>query len=333
MNILEVLLKDADKYKKYNEFNNVDLPDDYEDLFSEALNAEANDSKIKDLCGKLVGNLKIILQSKNIKGYDATEQCGYLHFWLYNELSKIFRDNKGKTNTQDKISNIFTGWSNFNTKFSNNTCSGRFSFGDSIDKWIEGKLFHDYIKNFDYISNTQAFKDKKCEAYNKYINHINTLYEKFKDKSYYSSSIYRYLHSYTSDKYDPATLISKLECKNEESAMDSSSQQPASEGGTMEQADSVPELQRKDAQSDNPFIYSNSSSILGSSFSLIGIFILFFSTYKFTPLGPWIYGKILKSEKIQNNIDNVTNELLDNNSEYMDMNPHSRTFHVAYNPR
>ncbi|SBT01237.1 PIR Superfamily Protein [Plasmodium ovale curtisi] len=299
------LLKDSDEYKKYVEFNNIDSPDGYEDSFSEALNSESGDSKIKDLCGKLAGNLKIIFQSKNITGYNTSEQCGYLHFWLYYELSKIFRDNKGQTNTQDTISNIFAGWSNFNKKISNNTCSGRFSFDDSMDKWIEGKLFHDYFKNFDYISNTEAFKDKKCEAYNKYINHINTLYKNFKDKSYYSSSIYRYLSSYTSDKYDPASI---------------------------EEGNSVSLIQQEDAQRDDPSD-SNSSSIVGTSISLIGMLIMFFSAYKFTPLGPWIYGKILKSEKIQDNIDNVTNKLLDNKSEYMDINPHSRTFHVAYNPR
>ncbi|SBT84323.1 PIR protein [Plasmodium ovale] len=324
------LLKDSDEYKKYVEFNNIDSPDGYEDSFSEALNSESGDSKIKDLCGKLAGNLKIIFQSKNITGYNTSEQCGYLHFWLYYELSKIFRDNKGQTNTQDTISNIFAGWSNFNKKISNNTCSGRFSFDDSMDKWIEGKLFHDYFKNFDYISNTEAFKDKKCEAYNKYINHINTLYKNFKDKSYYSSSIYRYLRSYTNDKYNPAKLISKLECKNDKQTMDSHTHQYANLGRAMEQADSVSELQRDDAQSGIPSTDSNSSSIVGSSVSLIGMFILFFTTYKFTPLGSWIYGKITKKEKIQNNIELLTNELLENHSEYIDINDNNSTFHVAY---
>ncbi|SBS93516.1 PIR Superfamily Protein [Plasmodium ovale curtisi] len=328
----EVLLKDADKYKKYNEFNNVVFPNDYEDLFSEALNAEPNDSKIKDLCGKLAGNLKIILQSKNITGYNTSEQCGYLHFWLYYELSKIFRDNKVQANTQDTISNIFTGWNNFNTKNSNYSCSGRFSLGVSMDKWINGKLLHDYFKNFDYIKTTYGFNNNKCDEFTKYINYINTLYKNCEDESYYSYDIRRYFPTNIRDKYNPAILISESKCKNEESSMDSSSQQSASERGTMEQADYVPELQLKDAQSDSPFIYSNSSSILGSSFSLIGMLILFFSAYKFTPLGPWIYGKILKSEKIQNNIDNVTNALLDNNSEYMDINPNRSPFHVAYNP-
>ncbi|SBT57069.1 PIR Superfamily Protein [Plasmodium ovale wallikeri] len=328
----EVLLEDADKYKKYNEFNTVHIPDDYEDSFSEALYAVSYDSKIKNLCGKLAGSLEIISQSKVITGYDTSEQCGYLHFWLYYELSKIFRDNNEQTNTQVTIRNIFTGWSDFNKKISNYTCSARFSDGVSMDKWIKGKLLHDYFKNFDYISNAQAFKDKKCEAYNKYINHINTLYKNFKDKSYFSYNIYRYLRSYTSDKYDPAKLISKLECKNDKPTTDSLPHESAPFGVKIEQADSATELQREDTQSGISSTDSNSSSIVGSSVSLIGMFILFFSAYRFTPLGPWIYGKILKSEKIQNNIDNVTNALLDNNSEYMDINPNSSSFHVAYNP-
>ncbi|SBT00183.1 PIR Superfamily Protein [Plasmodium ovale curtisi] len=304
MEYADDLLKDFEEYKKYNEFNDVTPSSVYENSFSEALSVETRNNKINELCGKLAGNLEKILQSKGAAGYNTYEQCGYLHFWLYNELSKIFKGNKAEIEIQDIISNVFSGWKNFNDHISNNTCSGRFSPNVKLENWIEGKLLHDYFKNFNYLSNTQDFKDNKCEQYRKYIHHISTLYEKHKTE-YYDTDISRYLSDYSSDNYDPIKLISELRCENEKSVM----------------------AAQRDGSSD-----SNSSSILGTSISLIGIFVLFFTTHKFTPLGSWMYGKIWKKEKIQNNIDNVTNSLLDNHSEYIDINNDSSTFNVAYNP-
>ncbi|SBS93511.1 PIR Superfamily Protein [Plasmodium ovale curtisi] len=326
MEYADELLKDFNEFKKYNEFNNVDIPNDYENSFSEALKIEPSNNTIKGLCGKIAGNLKKISQSKESKK-ENDEICGYLNFWLYDNIDRNF---KGYGNVEYITQEILSGAINFNNSISNKNCSIRFSVDDKLKNWIEGKILLDYFKNFAYINNTQAFKDNKCEAYNNYISHINTLYKNFKDIYYYSYNICRYLISYISDKYNPAKLISRLECKNDKPTMNSHIHQSADLGGTMEQADYVPGLEREDEQSGITSNHSNSSSIVGSSVSLIGMFILFFTTYEFTPLGSWIYGKISKKEKIQNNIELLTNELLENHSEYRDINDNNSTFHVTY---
>ncbi|SBS94337.1 PIR protein [Plasmodium ovale] len=325
MEYADELLKDSNEYKKYIEFNNIVSPDGYEDSFNEALKIEPMNNTIKDLCGKLAGNLKKISQSTESKRKND-EICGYLHFWLYDNISRNFKDNG---NVENITQEILLGAINFNRIISNMKCSVRYSFDINLEKWIEGKLLHDYFKNFGYIKTTYGFNDNKCKEYAEYINHINTLYKKNKNQYHYNE-ISRYLWNYTSEKYDPFKLISELKCDNEKLAMDLRSHQSAKLGGTMEQADSLPELQREDAQSGITSTDSNSSSIVGSSVSLIGMFILFFTTYKFTPLGSWIYGKISKKEKIQNNIELLTNELLENHSEYIDINDNNSTFHVAY---
>ncbi|SBT57067.1 PIR Superfamily Protein [Plasmodium ovale wallikeri] len=326
MEYADELLKDSDGYKKYTEFNNIDSPDGYENSFSEAFKIEPRNNTIKGICGKIAGILKEISHSTESKEKNE-EICGYLHFWLYDNINRNFKDND---NVDIITQKIFLGAINFNSTLSNENCSIRFSPDDKLKNWVEGKLLYDYFKNFAYINNTHAFRDNKCEAYNNYISHINTLYKNCEDESYYSYDIRRHLLSYISDKYDPAKLISKLECENEKPAMDSDPHQSASLGETMEQAGSAPELLREEAQSGISSADSNSSSIVGSSVSLIGMFILFFSAYKFTPLGSWIYGKISKKEKIRNNIELLTNELLGNHSEYIDINDNNSTLHVAY---
>ncbi|SBT00125.1 PIR Superfamily Protein [Plasmodium ovale curtisi] len=330
MEYADDLLKESDEYKKYNEFNNVNIPNDYEISFNDALNIEPSDNTIKDICGRLAGNLKRILNSKDNMGYNTAEECGYLHFWFYDQLDKISRNKREQTNIQNLFSPIFGGWRNFNRKISNNNCSGRYFYYVSLDMWIEGKILHDYFKNYDYISNTQNFNDRKCEKYTKYISHVNTLYKKHKD-GYYDHIISRYLSRYTSDKYDPQKLLSKMKCENAEPAMLLHPHQPPHYGVGMERDNPVSELQTEDVQSDSLSVNSKSSTIVGASISLIGMFVLFFTAYKFTPLGSLINGKISKKGKIQDSENHFTNALLGNNAEYVNISEHNSTFHVAYN--
>ncbi|SBT58072.1 PIR Superfamily Protein [Plasmodium ovale wallikeri] len=326
----EDLLKESGAYRKYNELNNVNIPNDYEISFNDALRIEPSNNAIKDICGRIAGNLIKIFHSKDNMGYNTDEECGYLHFWLYDKLEKISRNKRDQTNIEDLFSSIFAGWRNFNMKISNNTCSGRYFDYISLDMWVEGKILHDYFKNYDYISNTQNFNDRKCEKYTEYISHVNTLYKKH-IKEYYDHIISRYLSIYTNDEYDPQKLLSKIKCENEESDMLLHPHQSPHARVGMERDNTVSELQTEDVQGDSPSVDSKSSTIVGTSISLIGMFGLLFTGYKFTPLGSLIYGKISKKGKIQDNENHFTNALLGNNAEYAHINENNSTFHVAYN--
>ncbi|SBT55298.1 PIR Superfamily Protein [Plasmodium ovale wallikeri] len=327
MEYADYLLKDSEVYKKYNEFNDVIPLSDYESSFSEALNIEPNNSIIKDICGKLAENLKKISRSKE-NATQKQESCGFLHFWLYDNIKKNLQ---AYTNIENIAEEIVLGSKYFNNAISNESCSIRYNSDITLEKWIEGKHLHDYLKNFNYLSKTQDFKDNKCEEYKKYISYIKNIYRNYKNEYYYRYDISQYLPSYSTEIYDPAKLISGLHCENKKPIMDLHHHESATARGITEIGHSESNLQQEGNQSDSPSD-SNSSSIAGSSVSLIGIFVLFFTTYKFTPLGSWIYGRIWKKEKIQNNMDNVTNSLLDNHSEYIDINHNSSTFNIAYNP-
>ncbi|SBT55143.1 PIR Superfamily Protein [Plasmodium ovale wallikeri] len=323
-----VLLNDSDAYKKYEEFDKVTFPDNYVDSFNEALSMEHDIDKIKELCGKLAGNLKKISKSKESQ-IKNDESCGYLHFWLYHKIYSYFKDNPKIRGITD---NIIDGGIIFNNSISNNNCSFRYSSNIDLKKWIEGKHLHDYFENFEYIKKTYGSNDNKCEEYNKYIKAINTFYQNYKNEYYYDHEISRFLLSNESGKYDPNNLISEINCKIEKPPMLSQTHQPPTREDTTEHGGTTSVLPSKDDDIDNPSYGSNSSSITGVSVSLIGMFIFFFTSYKFTPLGSWINGKIFKSAQIHDNIDNVTNNMLEDHSEYMNINNNSSTFNIAYNP-
>ncbi|SBS81995.1 PIR protein [Plasmodium ovale] len=322
------LLKDSLKYKKYNEFDDVTSLVNYENSFSEALSIVQDNDKIKELCGKLAANLKKISESKESQ-IKNKESCGYLHFWLYHNIDNNFKNHSNVESITEKIIN---GGINFNDIITNRNCSIRFSSNINLKKWIEGKHLHDYFENFQYIEKTYGSNDNKCKEYSEYINAINIIYKNSKNKYYYDHDILRFLLSDESRKYDPTNLISKIKCRKEKPTMLSKTHQHPTKGDTTEHGITTLVLPSKDAHGDSPPYNSNSSSITGISVSLIGMFIFFFTAYKFTPLGSWIHGKISKNAQIHDNIDHVTNTMLEDHSEYMDINNNSSTFNIAYNP-
>ncbi|SBT74133.1 PIR protein [Plasmodium ovale] len=322
------LLKDSDAYKKYMEFDEVSSPDDYVNSFNEALSMGQDTDKIKDICQKLAGNLKKISQLSE-SAINKKERCGYLHFWLYYTIDNKFKNNGNINYITEKI---IDGGTFYNSMISNENCSIRFSRNINLEKWIEGKYLHDYFKNFDYIKQTYGSNNNKCKEYSEYIKAININYKNSKDEFYYNYDIFRYLLNDKSGKYDPNNLISEIDCKIEKTPMLSQIHQPPTKEGATEHGGTTSVLPSKDDDIDNPSYDSNSSSITGVSVSLIGMFIFFFTSYKFTPLGSWINGKIFKSAQIHDNIDHVTNTMLEDQSEYMDINNNSNTFNISYNP-
>ncbi|SBT74139.1 PIR protein [Plasmodium ovale] len=318
------LLKDSEEYKKYTEFDEVSFLENYEKSFNDALSIEQDNDIIKDICKKLARNLKKISESRK-RQKENDESCGYLHFWLYHNIDSNF---KSLHNIKDIAEKITDGGRNYNNLISNDNCSIRFSYNINIEKWIEGKHLHDYLKNFNYIRKTYG-SNNKCEEYSKYISYINKLYKNF-NNSYYATEIYRYLETHENEIYNPEKIISELNCQNRNSAMHPHTH-PVANFVAVGQGEPLSELTLDGAKSDSIPTDSNSSTIAGASVSLVGMFILFFTAYKFTPLGSWIYEKMTRKEKIRHNRNHVTDTILDNHSEYMDINEDISKFHLAYN--
>ncbi|SBT55435.1 PIR Superfamily Protein [Plasmodium ovale wallikeri] len=79
---------------------------------------------------------------------------------------------------------------------------------------------------------------------------------------------------------------------------------------------------------NNPL--SNITPILVGT--LVGVLLILFFLYKFSPFGSWLHRKITKSEKTTYNFDEENNQyLFENNSELEMDNKENRKFHLSYN--
>ncbi|SBS81991.1 PIR Superfamily Protein [Plasmodium ovale curtisi] len=309
MEYADNLLKDSGEYNKYKEFDKVSSPNNYMNSFNEALNLEPSNGKIKEVCEKLAGNLKKISELSE-SAINKQERCGYLHFWLYHTIESKFKNNGNIKYITEKI---IRGGRNYNSIISNKNCSIRFSSNINLDEWIEGKLLHDYFKNFDFISKTYSSKSEKCQEYSNYIKRINELYIIHKRKNYMSKNFYRNL--YSNDKYNPSNLLYNFKCEDKNSAKDLMEVQTTDLTGTFESHISFPKSLLQHTQENNTTVASNPYSVIG-----------------FTTLGSWIRGKIWKNNIKMDNIDNISNKLLEDHSDYMDINNSTRKFYVSYNP-
>ncbi|SBT83059.1 PIR protein [Plasmodium ovale] len=69
------------------------------------------------------------------------------------------------------------------------------------------------------------------------------------------------------------------------------------------------------------------------SSTVCGIFILFFSLYKFTPLGSWLHNRRAMEREIRLNMEEKeTQELLDNSLEYMTSSSNKEGYYLTYQP-
>ncbi|SBT74630.1 Plasmodium vivax Vir protein, putative [Plasmodium ovale] len=209
-----------------------------------------------------------------------------------------------------------------------------YSFDCNIDECKEMKELFDYFKNYDTFKCNNDSKKTECKIHCEYLIYINKLYEKHIEECctcFFRSNECRdnCPHYFKCDqKYNPYTLFSALKCND-----------ILPSGMSMQKIN-------KPISVDRDFIIkSEKSSITGFknisrdpfnivmsvAFTLLGIFFLFFCSIKFTPFGPWLYNKVLKTEKNKyDTYERHSQELLKNDSEYNNTNSQNRRLRITY---
>ncbi|VUZ99509.1 PIR protein [Plasmodium vivax] len=186
------------------------------EVFSKGIDQNAD---AKNLCNKMVFLLEKIGDEK--KKEDRDNYCGYLRYWLYDEIGEIHKDHS--TNI-DKVS-FFKELIKAGNKLYNNSATLKCSLpnerGVNLKELKNRKLMYIYIKNYDYIKNNISSKIKdKCDKYSIYRNNISSSYGKYYDVSCgRNASWFSSLPDYFSciDKHDPKKLLPTVEqCKGKE---------------------------------------------------------------------------------------------------------------------
>ncbi|SBS99145.1 PIR Superfamily Protein [Plasmodium ovale curtisi] len=324
----KVILDGSPAYEIYDKFDKANNFHDSDKYFDEALKIDIGSNKIQEICRKLISNLK----NKSLfvgQGINKRDRCMHLHFWLYDQISEIFSNNREHEKIKKTISAIFTGWRNFNDQLTNINCSGRFFEEISLAEWNEGKILHDYFINF-YYNKKYESDNVLCQKFHEYVTDIKDYYTNNKRKCISHNKSLCNLYFKYDAIYDPDKILSNLKCNDLISDVVSYEYPYVSSVERLDSDSYTNDSQLEEVSSKNESPPSYSYSTVGVPVSLIGFLILFFFVYRFTPLKSWIRRKLSKKVTFVDNIDNVT-ELSDNNSEFMGINHDCSILRVPYN--
>ncbi|GAW79400.1 variable surface protein [Plasmodium gonderi] len=341
--------------------NNEQLCTEYKQCIEDIDKEKLKDNYIepcKKIC-KGVIKLSIILSSET----NLRDKCSYFSYWAYKELWNVTNgnsNNKLDPCVSDILQKVIWTINYYDAK--DNPCY--FYFDEDFNAWKNEKYLHDYFKNCSQIkSNLGESKNdvSKKEEYCKYIGNIAPLY---KDYLGYCCT-YFFLHGNFWDKcpnffncdkqYNPYNMLKELDCKDQlkdfseglidvleidRDVIEKSKETRLSRRGrsTEKQEMKVPfrishpvttnSLIKDDISLTSDPIYV---TIL-FSYTILGMFFLFFLFYKFTPLGSLINRKTIKKKQMNRNFqENSKRKLPSRKLQQVQGNTRKKRISIAYN--
>ncbi|SBS94447.1 PIR Superfamily Protein [Plasmodium ovale curtisi] len=282
-----------------------------------------NYSGIKDFCLKLTGNLRNFNRLK-FAGPFEKYPCTILNYWTHDQLFNVVIKKGTSNNITDLISGIRPIWYKL---IEATKCDVRSQM--IFEKYfITMKKLYYYATNYDTIERHIKENGSKCNANIKnYLEAVDNLYNQTKGKCNsgrdLDCSVLKDIEQvYQLDKFK------KLDCKVETSSiLTSESDEQSLEGKQPGDPSNLISGAKTDAIDGTA-----SNSVIGAIFPILGSSIIFFITYKFTPLKLWIQSRILGKKIIgHNSNEEDINESLENN--YENFNAIEEYDHnISYNP-
>ncbi|SCO73849.1 VIR protein [Plasmodium vivax] len=304
-NSIENILKDFTEYQKYDEFkkqtNDKNICVKYCDKI---IHLEKKYKDIKIVSIKLAANLDSLSSMTKISA-DHSERCSYMNYWTYNiimhTLSSI-SNNDEKIYLLKIINNLLFDINDKLTK--EKKCI--YYVDNDLDKWKEEKDLHDYFKNYSDIDKIASDNSKNTD-YCDYIIYINSLYEKY----VHSCCTYFFNNPYWNDckayfnceeQYNPHNLYLKLNCQELSSDKFKTLKRVTTpvpiDYKVILLTKMSPFFQNINLISDPFYMFTF------GTFSLLGIFLILFILYKFSPAGRRFSKKQPKNkQKITHNLN------------------------------
>ncbi|SBS93670.1 PIR Superfamily Protein [Plasmodium malariae] len=213
------VLQQLPLYKIYNEFNSEVREVDYNiscDKFDSVKEKYKNDCV--NLCKKVARNLNNLTKADKSWSYDS--RCSHYKYWIYEEITKLFKEDPMDKDVEDVVKSFFNLQSVLTATYGIYSCKNDFiqkNISELKDK-IEEKYLHDYFTNYKMIKSKNVCNKVKMNKYKKYINYIYSIYQKKKNKCC-KPGVLTCPHYFfnCNDEFNPNMLLSELKLENVES--------------------------------------------------------------------------------------------------------------------
>ncbi|SBT59141.1 PIR Superfamily Protein [Plasmodium ovale wallikeri] len=336
----EKILQNLSKYELYDKFNqNVDDTSKYVSYCKLMTHYTGMYPGILDVCYIFARNLITLPEILN-HHMDNDERCRYFNFWITDKVRKLLAT-EWKDNGREHIAltRFLQVENSIKKESENNNCHFDYRSSVTLELWKERKDLHDYIRNYNEIQQRITSDGHMCTIYSKYFNNIKKAHDKYKEEccnrdSNNCPNLIKLDYFCTENN-----LFTKLTCeetKNDASASPEMSRNSNPHGQLA--TDKIPSAFPISRHSDDVGSHdlspynSNYYVKLSVGLSLLGIFSTIFYLYNFTTLGTWIRSKILRKNKINDNMDKDSQNLLEHESGNVDVNFYGDDFNIKYLP-
>ncbi|SBT52539.1 PIR Superfamily Protein [Plasmodium ovale wallikeri] len=263
-----------------------------------------------------------------------TERCHFLYYWIGDTLYKYL---KSEHLFSPIIDELYTAANKFKVP---NKCNIIYH-NISKDFFNKRKIVYDYIQNYKTIKQSLTDHGYSCNReYKNYISKSVRIYNEVYNTCNGNSDTYcmKFQENFTKYNHDE---LSKLSCNLEQERP----VEPPRVGarGSLNDAELdipspqfhvaavAPHLGSVGLPSEGASSSKRSDAVMSVIFPIIGIFLVCFTLYRFTPLWPWIHSYLIRKKIIRRNIEDIEPlELMKHTSEKDQRNFCRARFNVAY---
>ncbi|CAI7718290.1 PIR protein [Plasmodium vivax] len=344
---VENVLKQLPSHKTYEKLNSKENVDKYCSDCMDILHLEFDHPGINHFCRMLSKNLR---ELSEMDSANSKDRCEYFTHWMNEEIWKKLSNSNSSTLNTPLVNILLNTGHTINNKLRKNHCPYDFNSDYTYKELQERKDLHDFFKNYKKIETKDSsigISDKAlCEyvsyIYKLYKRHIGGCCEYYDKNNHYEEHCQDYFKC--DSKLNPNNLLIMLNCNEKESVEDSQnifekltidrgvilftekSQQRYKElaTGNYYHPSNLKTLFNKIMQDGDPF-YLAITSVL----ALLGVLLMFFVFYKFTPLGIWI-DKTLKKSGNHYPYEEPRSRFIYSSSEPENIIPQGRRLNIAY---
>ncbi|KMZ81796.1 hypothetical protein PVIIG_04295 [Plasmodium vivax India VII] len=198
----------------YNKLKNVKNGVDHPNYCKNIRNDLPEREEILKVCANLISNIKHIESETSKEPSFIQKHCYDLNYWLFEEVSKKFKDSEKNKNVYLAIEELHKSWEKAiqnDSQNTNNKCMPeRKLFKTKLLKPMKDVL--DYIENFSTFKQESVKNKEKPNKYCPFILKIVPLFFMFQQlcSEMKIDICKKYVENY--DNYNPSELLAKLSC-------------------------------------------------------------------------------------------------------------------------
>ncbi|SBS90397.1 PIR Superfamily Protein, partial [Plasmodium ovale curtisi] len=326
---------DLPSCKIYEQFNRKNDGSSLSDECKQLKGRLVNYEEIEYMCSELERNLKDLC-TKEYNDDFLIYRVEYLHYWLLDKAIKKFRI--GDTGKYGGLrSQFYRTWESF-IKISTfrEICAPlrKVFFSLALKDFESTRDMYNFYYNYKYLEMNNASTESKRKESCKHLSSMLPHFAKLKNLCSENLKGCSFIFKSSIDAYSPEKLREQLKCNIYELENNDLVERLVLDkpGGIMSSTGLQSEDEESSGLGKSVHYPETTTSAIGVGFPLFALLIISFILLKFTPIGSWLYNRMIKKGKHAENLDEeASNELSNHYFVTEEIKSQGKGYSISYN--